>query len=519
MFEPIRESIELLGDDFEDRLAPRLKGIFTAVAPSVRSMVSGILDAVDEVLAGIQRNISQIGSFLGPLSEQLPRLGHAVGAVFDTMLRNSGLVAAGFEDLVDVTVTLLDILDDTIIVGTRLWVTFNDIGYAIGGLTGLFGQFSRVANGQTDILTFLATTLGGLTGIYGAVRGAQENAGWATKDLTGNYEDFISVVDVGIGSLDEAARAAGGLAEALDWFNGRALEARAAERAFQEAIDAAQESLEEHGATLDIDTEAGRANQEALDAIATTARDAAAAVFEETKATEGMTAAKAAAIAKFQEGRQALIAAAIAMGLSADKAEELADEIMGIPQRWITEVEARTAAARREIRRVRDDLSAIDGDVANVYINVSTRYSPSASGVIGGNIASRYGNVFMARHGLIKMNTSQMFPAGGRTLFGFREPETGGEAFIARNAPRARSLSILDVAARWHRAVVVPMERAAMMAGNAVTSMSTAPAPQEVTIPLTVEIGGEVIDRRVIRILDERDRQRGIRIRAGTGTR
>lgn len=98
------------------------------------------------------------------------------------------------------------------------------------------------------------------------------------------------------------------------------------------AIDAATESLEKHGATLDKDTEAGRANQQSLDTLAASGQAVIATMAEQNATNEEMIAGTA-------KAKQAFIDTAIAMGMPKTKAEELAESYFAIPsdvQTWLS---------------------------------------------------------------------------------------------------------------------------------------------------------------------------------------
>lgn len=93
------------------------------------------------------------------------------------------------------------------------------------------------------------------------------------------------------------------------------LSGRASLRDYEASIDAATEALKENGKTLDRDTEAGRANEAALDAIATTS----------LRVAEGM---KAAQRVNFLRGaRKEFVDAAVGFGMTQDAARALANEL------------------------------------------------------------------------------------------------------------------------------------------------------------------------------------------------
>src|SRR5699024_7004253 len=113
--------------------------------------------------------------------------------------------------------------------------------------------------------------------------------GLSAEDLLELMPGYALALEQGADAADGAADAAEGFADATAGATGSVgehvdamwemtqahldaansvLDARSAERRFQEAIDAATTSLDENGKTLDVTTEKGRANEAALDDIA-----------------------------------------------------------------------------------------------------------------------------------------------------------------------------------------------------------------------------------------------------------
>ena len=138
----------------------------------------------------------------------------------------------------------------------------------------------------------------------------------------------------GIQATEEAAAAA---AEALDdMLDGLvatgqvALSEAAAHRDFEAAVDDARKALEENGKTLDINTDKGRANEQALDGIA----DSALGLMASQKEAGAGAAEMADSL---ERGRKAFIDQATAMGMPRKEAEKLADTYGLIPEDvWTT---------------------------------------------------------------------------------------------------------------------------------------------------------------------------------------
>ncbi len=125
-------------------------------------------------------------------------------------------------------------------------------------------------------------------------------------------------------SLAEGTLQATNLKEALDALTGAHVGMTEAESNFQASVDRATESVATNGATLDLNTEQGRANDAALRDIRDTTNTLTDATREngDSVAEQIQTAAR---------GREEFVRVARQMGLTETAAEDLADEYLGIP--------------------------------------------------------------------------------------------------------------------------------------------------------------------------------------------
>jgi hypothetical protein len=131
-----------------------------------------------------------------------------------------------------------------------------------------------------------------------------------------------------------------------------------------------------------------------------------------------------------------------------------------------------------------------------VITRFRTEGGPNYNRAPGNQIAYRDGGIVYARDGLMSLGRASGIASGGRPLIGFAEPGTGGEAFIARNAPSGRSLAIANTAAGWHGGQVVPKG----WAGGAVTkvALSLAPGGGFGSDPLVGVVIGMFRDRKIV---------------------
>ena len=222
-----------------------------------------------------------------------------------------------------------------------------------GGAT--FEETMRVLPGFRDALVGVATEMGVATDDATLLKIATGELSPVVDEATGamtGVEDASGEMAAGIddatGAVEEQVDALAELQDLLSDTANLLLGVRGSERDFQSAIDDATASVEEHGRTLDRTTEAGRANESALDSIAESAHNWANAAEE-----SGASAQELDGI--MQAGRENFIRTAEAMGMSTEEATRLADELQLIPDFVETEVEVETQAAREEFARLWDE--------------------------------------------------------------------------------------------------------------------------------------------------------------------
>ena len=162
------------------------------------------------------------------------------------------------------------------------------------------------------------------------------------SDSTGAYADSVSAAT---DEVDEYNDALSDLIDNMFELEGVHVSAYEAQTQLQDSIQSLTDSLAENGNTLDINTEQGRANRDALSGLASQAMDTAQAILEEGAATGDMTGATEQARAALENARTAFVNAAVAagmtqadaealatqFGLTGGKADELASSINSIP--------------------------------------------------------------------------------------------------------------------------------------------------------------------------------------------
>jgi uncharacterized protein YukE len=343
--------------------------------------------------------------------------------------------------------------------------------------------------------------------IFNQIAAEAKKSGYSVDDLMKlmpPYAEALAAADVQgqttAGTLNQIADEARGaqvdisaLSKAIKGFGSAALSAEAAESAFQDAIDKAAASITSHGATLDLDTEAGRANSAAL-------RDLASDTLANSAATLELGGSVDEATAKVQVGRDAFIAAATQMGLTEDAANALADQYGLIPANvatnvTVTGVDDANGKVSRLVSLI-DQVRAMNGTMATVGVRyVVEGRLPNGGVSYGGGSTAADGGVFSLAQGrLVKAYASggiasigaqqpQIRPAGGAGILWAEDGAGPWEGFVSGHpAKRGRSRSISeDIVGRLGGTVLWGQPRAfadgALMARPSSRSVaSSAPA-------------------------------------------
>lgn len=188
--------------------------------------------------------------------------------------------------------------------------------------------------------------------------------------VSGSIEDQNAVLEDGRVLVEDAAAAIETLSKALDELNSPALDAREAERRFQEAIDGVNEAIaaqvddlarqyEASGMStdaararaeaevavadkLDVGTEAGRRNQEALDGIAEASMRRANAILEQTGSEDAFRTS-------LDEGRTALFEQARQFFDTDAEAQAYVDTVLAIPPSVVTTADLKTETAQADL--------------------------------------------------------------------------------------------------------------------------------------------------------------------------
>ena len=164
----------------------------------------------------------------------------------------------------------------------------------------------------------------------GAAGAAERQAAAAEEAAVASEEMQKALAEIGVS-------AQGTVSDLTDFTNSLVsaglltLSTRDSARQYEASLDALSASIAENGTTLDLNTEAGRANEAALDGIASAGLSYAEALATETDQLGRNVNSQADVSAALQQTYDDYYANATAMGYNTEKATALTREVMGIP--------------------------------------------------------------------------------------------------------------------------------------------------------------------------------------------
>lgn len=191
---------------------------------------------------------------------------------------------------------------------------------------------------------------------------ALTKTGEAGQNASGGT-DAASVSIRGVAmSAEDAEKAVEDFYDALVAVGAIALSERDALRGLEESFDTAAEAAKKNGKNLDTTTEKGRANEAALDGIASATLRAV-----EAQEAQGRSAGDLAAT--MEVGRDAYIKQAVAMGMPKKAAEELANQLNLIPEAVFMQFETNTEGVTARVSELYDWVKAAPDGKIEVHEN------------------------------------------------------------------------------------------------------------------------------------------------------
>lgn len=446
-----------------------LERIFAGLGPTIVPFAESAVRTVGNILDSLStpQFLVSTRTVLDSITDEMPRLGDAIGGFFTTIASNADDIAEAFEGVVSVMSGLIGFAADLTNAFTDLFNKMRE-GFGLAG-----DALSPVVQGLRDVdqllkdiagsqqggikspFDFIAPgggisrdDLGGAPGPFSFLApfsagsalidetgkaagrasdnmlklvGATGDAAGATQALA-DRQDLLEIqLETTSNQLDEGRDALDRLKEGLFGSANLTLNLRDAQRAYEESVDSAMETIAENGATLDINTEKGRENQESIDAITSSTHEQIQAMIESGKSTKEITEFT-------RQARKDFIKAAEAAGLEAGEARNLADQLGLVPSEVKTKAELIDEATHK-IEALEARIAELEREI-NIRVRITQTRIEAGSAFGGGAFAHSGG--LITPNGIRRMHSGGVLRPDERIVIG-----QTGERILSRSQTRA----------------------------------------------------------------------------------
>ena len=355
-FKTIAPALTVFGDQVGralEGLAPAIQPLADAFAAVLRSLGPAMQSAVANVSKGLQ-------------------------TLADSVKQNPEALADMVRGVGDVSKTLLDLVTN-----------LNNANTSFSNITGGTSLVDVAFKGVAGQVKGLDLAFQGITAPITLTEKAMQKLGLRTKEAGGSSGTFGSSLLVAAEEARKAAVPVETLAQKFErqWQatqkanqelfrnSGLLLTLSGAQIGYQEAVDAATESVKQNGKTHDINTAAGRANKRALDETANSANI-------QTEAMRNAGDGNVSAAKHAESARKTFVKQAQQMGFSKKEAEAMAASMIAIPNVTRTakltankkELTTRLAEAERELKNpnlTKTRKAELKAEIANLKTGVA----------------------------------------------------------------------------------------------------------------------------------------------------
>lgn len=352
--QPVLKSIDLIGARFHE-VEGDIKSIFARSATFVAPLVDGITRAVQLITRGLNGALAGAGPVIDVLARNFEIIGGQVGQFLDELGKDGPAAAVALEVVLETVEATLGSIFTSVELLTDAF-----------GLAAKFGLLGPQA--QRDIIVYEAQAK-----LTAATVGNLSDQFRAASDTTDAFGNVITSAGEPVGDMAARLRdAASGARDLYGSFTDAA-----------QAVADASKQIKDNGKTLDVNTQKGRDNRKALS-------DVAAALQNNYEQYVAVNGAGAGAAAQADKLSGQFITLARKAGLSASAAQDLADQILGIPGSKDVRLTANTHDAAGRLAALQDQINGIHGKT--VTINITSRVAGSQTKAVLGRLGPGLNN-------------------------------------------------------------------------------------------------------------------------------
>lgn len=297
--------------------------MFAVAAGYVKPLVAGIEGFATEIMSGVDALVVNAGPVIDTLSAVLPQVGAEIADGLKAVGENAQGGAQALGDLLQLAGGLVDAILQIVAAAELLYVGFKTVD-------------AEVANFIRDNQLLLGVLTFGLSEIALKMSDAfnSDEAQHFGEVLPGVADDIDKVGQAAGTTKDQLKE----LSDAFDQALGKNLDVQHATIAYEKALDDLAASIEKNGHSLDIHTEKGRANRDAILSIVEAAEKQREATIAETNNVPAATAA-------YQQQIETLRANLKQMGYNTAQIDELTAAALRVPKTIPIDVELSGAKA------------------------------------------------------------------------------------------------------------------------------------------------------------------------------
>lgn len=318
-------------------------------------------------LAGLADDIDKIGG----KKDGLDHFNDVMNAVFTLGMKGSNGPKKALQDL------------DAVDKGLAQLVSNGHADQAQAALTKLYASGEKVPTDKLDD--------------YNAALASTKLQSDLTADAQGRFGQQAEQVQQ---QLQAQKDVADGLAQSLQALDQVSQDSYNSQTRFYDAIGKASQALKDNGKTLSLNSDKGRANRDALSAIAAATDDYTQKLTTQNAGMDKVDAA-------YSKGYDSLVEAARGFGLGADAAKKLADQLLHVPKEVklkgnLDDLESKLRTAKSQLKGVPSSKKAkLLGDIADLERKIRAAKA-EISGVVGKtvgiNIVTTHSNVGTVAH-------------------------------------------------------------------------------------------------------------------------
>lgn len=199
----------------------------------------------------------------------------------------------------------------------------------------------------------------------------------AIKKAAAAHPELAAAIGATLPPIKEQEKSLADVVKAAQAYANAMLQISGSQIGMESAIDAANASLKENGKGLDVNTEKGRANQTALNSLASATLQYTAGLIESGASADKVVAAN-------ERGRKSWVDTKVAMGGNREAAEKLSQTLFAIPKDIKSQVVVEGAkVSKKEARELNDALQDIPKESrAEIVTIANTKGAKAAKAAI-----------------------------------------------------------------------------------------------------------------------------------------